>query len=90
MSSLFDVTGIDINEGQFTSSISSVQTIVADVQSDVTTVTIAVEASPEIVQVAVPGTQGPPGDQMVYPQSNDPAVEYGWGPADAGKIWIVV
>jgi hypothetical protein len=44
----------------------------------------------EVVEIEVPGLQGPPGDQMIYPQPTSPAIEYGWDEDDAGKIWIQV
>jgi hypothetical protein len=51
---------------------------------------LTVPDGPEVIQIATPGVQGPPGVKNVYVQEADPAVQYGWGPEDANKIWIPI
>ena len=51
---------------------------------------IIVPATTQVVEVEVPGVQGPPGVQNVYIQENNPAVQYGWGPEETGYVWIVI
>lgn len=36
------------------------------------------------------GPQGPAGDQRVFARLSNPALDFGWGPEDAGKVWIEV
>lgn len=66
----------------------SVATVEITTTLAVPEVTLDVPNSTQTVQVEVPGLQGPPGVQNVFIQPNDPAVEFGWGPEDAGKVWI--
>ncbi|HEY6021702.1 MAG TPA: hypothetical protein VIY48_18090 [Candidatus Paceibacterota bacterium] len=38
--------------------------------------------------VSLTAQQGPPGVQNLYVQGTNPAVQYGWGPEEAGFIWV--
>ena len=42
------------------------------------------------IGIMTPGPQGEPGVKNVYVQELNPAVQYGWGPEQAGYIWIEV
>lgn len=92
MSSLFDVTQISVNNDEFTSSIDTVQEVTVQVLSDVTAVTITSDSLAEIVEVQVPGMQGPRGVQNVYVSQTDPSKdELGntiWGEEQEGYVWI--
>jgi hypothetical protein len=44
----------------------------------------------QLVEVVSEGPQGPKGVQNVYIQSNDPSVQFNWGPAEEDYIWIKV
>lgn len=74
MSTVFDVTGISVDG--LTSAIDTTPAVDINVDEVLT------------VEVQVPGMQGPPGVQNVFPQSNNPAVEFGWGPEEEGFIWL--
>lgn len=76
MSTVFDITGISIDDGT-----------VVTLENPVTVVNTTLNAVESVV-VEVPGMQGPPGVQNVYVQENDPAVEFGWGMEEKGYIWI--
>lgn len=88
MSTVFDVQSIVVDEdGPFT--LGTVpQTVV--IQDATTVPNIRIEADTQVtaVKVLVPGLQGAPGLKNVYVQPNDPAIEFGWGPEEAGFIWI--
>lgn len=88
MSSLFDVTGIAVDEGQFVALIDGIQQVTVQVDQPVSTVTITADSGPEVLQIEVPGPQGPPGLQNVYIQTNDPSIEYSWGMDEKDFIWI--
>lgn len=51
-------------------------------------------ATTNVVQVQVPGAQGPPGLQNVFVQSTDPSKDGSgntiWGSAETNYIWIQV
>ena len=91
MSTVFDVTGVTIDADVSTSfTVAGVESVtIADVTAPVS---VTIDATDVVsgVAVEVPGMQGPPGLQNVYPQLANPALQYGWGPEEAGFIWIEV
>lgn len=90
MGLISDVTDLEI-EGEDTISIAAaVSSITIEDAFAVPDITITPFAGPEILEVQVAGPQGPPGLQNVYIQSNDPAVEFGWGAEEAGFVWIQI
>jgi hypothetical protein len=85
VSTVYDATELTVDNETVLDLTNSVTTVTI---SDVTTVpdlTIDVANTVDTVQVEVPGPQGV---KNVYVQSNDPAVEYGWGANQANFIWI--
>lgn len=52
-------------------------------------VNIVVEGQ-SVTEVVTAGPQGPPGLQNVYIQTNDPSVEFNWGPEEEGFVWIQI
>lgn len=74
-----------------TISIETVQTGVSVVVPEVTEIVITTEAGlGPVVKELVTGPQGPAGLQNVYVQTDDPAIEYGWGMEQKDFIWIPV
>ena len=79
MATVFDVDAISIEAEDETQ-------VVSGIAIDETVTITPTPAT--IVQVTTEGPQGPPGLQNVYIQSNDPAVEFGWGPEEEGFVWL--
>lgn len=90
MGLISDVTAVEIDGGSPVPF--DVSNPVIEIQDTTTppSISIQVEATSQIVEVQVAGPQGPPGLQNVYPQTNDPSVEFGWGPEEAGFVWLQV
>jgi len=91
MSTVLEVTSVTVDADTSTTfTVEGVESVtIADAISPVTVTIDATDVVSEI-NVQVPGMQGPPGLQNVYVQPNDPAIEFGWGPEEAGYIWIEV
>lgn len=91
MSDVFDVTSVTIEgDTSTTFTFDGIESVVITDATSVPDVTLQVPEEIDAVTLEVPGMQGPPGDQNIFPQPNSPADEYGWGPEDAYKIWIEV
>jgi hypothetical protein len=88
VSSVWDVETLIVDESEPVAFSNQVESITIAVESDIETVTLTVPEEVDSVNVEVPGMQGAPGLQNVYVQLNDPAVEFGWGMAEKGYIWI--
>lgn len=58
--------------------------------TDVSAVNNITEVSVVVIDlpVSLQAQKGDPGDTMVFVQEANPATQYGWGLADAGKVWI--
>ena len=90
MGLISDVTNLEI-EGEDTISIAAaVSSITIQDAFVVPDITVTPFSGPEIIEVQVAGPQGAPGLQNVYIQSNDPAVEFGWGAEEEGFVWIQI
>ena len=85
MSTVFDADTITIDNETVINLVNSVQSITITDAGIIPDVTLNVATVVDTLQIEVPGPQGV---QNVYVQSNDPAVEYGWGANEAGFIWI--
>jgi len=91
VSTVFDVTAVTVDADTSTTfSVAGVDEVVITDATLVPDITLDAPEAVSGVIVEVPGMQGPPGLKNVYVQENDPAVEYGWGPEEAGFIWIEV
>jgi len=91
VSTVHDVTGFTVDGDTSTSfSVQGVEEVSFVVDNEPVSVTVQADEPITQVNIEVPGIQGPPGLQNVYPQLNSPAVEYGWGMEEAGFIWIKV
>lgn len=90
MSTIYDVASMSIDGGtnvNVSAPLSTITVVPALVDQ---TITIVPPASTSIVEVQTAGPQGAPGLQNVYIQSNDPSVQYGWGPEETNFVWIQV
>lgn len=90
MSTVFDVTSIVVDGGTPAAFDTAIDTVTI---SDVTTtpsVTISNPETVDVVNIEVPGMQGPPGLKNVYIQSENPATQYGWGIEETNFIWIPI
>lgn len=87
---LNDIATVSVNNGPaVTVSATSVSlTMPAPVATSVTVQT-AGAVGPLLTAIET-GPQGRPGLQNVFVQSNDPAVENGWGPEQTNYIWIKI
>lgn len=88
MSTVFDVDQISVAGGSSTSFQTSVTEVTIINAFQTPSVSIEAQTSSPVVQVEVPGMQGPPGLKNVYVQSTSPAAEHGWGEDEKGFIWI--
>jgi len=86
MSTVFDASQMTVAElGSVAVGVPTTITI-ADAMT-VPSLTLNVPQTVTTLTVSVPGPQGL---KNVYVQSNDPAVEFGWGADQAGFIWIQI
>ena len=86
MSTVFDATDMTVAE-LGTTPIGVPTSITFADATTVPSVTLNVPTTVDTVTIAVPGPQGL---KNVYVQSNDPAVEFGWGAAQTDFIWIQI
>lgn len=88
MSTIYDVDAVAVNDAPASSFSVALDNIAVEYDPAVTNINLNVDATPQTVQIETAGPQGPPGLKNVYVQPNDPAVEFGWGMAQKGFIWI--
>lgn len=88
MSTVFDVSGVNVADEFSTAFSSGIDSIEITDGTSFPSVTLTVPEDVETLTVEVPGVQGPPGLQNVYIQSDDPSS--GWGPEQAGYVWIQI
>ena len=88
MSSVFDIGSVQVDTHPEVVLGVVPTNIDIEMETDVTNIEIVDNTDVEVVEVQVPGPQGPPGLKNVYIQENDPSVEYDWGMEQAGYVWI--
>lgn len=86
MSTVFDAAAIVV-DGSTSALQPAVSTVNVVVSQTIQSVNLTVPNTTSAIEVQLPGVQGPPGLQNVFVQSNDPAVEFGWGMEEKGFIW---
>jgi len=86
MSTVFDATDMTVAElGLVAVGVPTSLTI-----SDATTIPSVTINAPQTVSTLTISVPGPQGVKNVYVQSNDPAVEFGWGADQTDFIWIQI
>lgn len=70
-----------------TSNIDTIQFVDAFTVPDVE---LNLDQTVDLIEVTVQGPQGPPGLQNVFVQTENPALQYGWGPEQENYIWLEV
>lgn len=91
MSTVWDVTGITVDEASPLTLNTDIDAVTITIDSDIESVTLTVPEEVESTTVEVPGMQGPPGVQNMYVQTVNPATqdpENPWGMDEKGFIWI--
>lgn len=86
MSTVFDATTMNVEELGAVAVSTPTTITFADAQT-VPSVTVNATQPVTAINIEVPGPQGL---KNVYVQSNDPAVEFGWGAAQTDFIWIQI
>ena len=88
MGLISDVTSFEVDQVGEVSIVSNMTVIDIDDAFAIPNIDLQEDAGPEFIEIQTEGPPGPPGLQNVYPQSTNPAVQYGWGLEETGFIWL--